>query len=151
MTTPKAGREMDAQVAEKVMGATWRDSDSVDRAVCTMRKMCGRPKRALVLAGRVMCWQSVSGAMLIPDDGPHDTLPHYSTDIAAAWLVVEKLRADGWDFNFDHDVGRSAHALFTRRPILSDCLFEQYADTAPLAICKAALAACAPLVHGSGT
>lgn len=67
-----------------------------------------------------------------------DVLPHYSTDIAAAWLVVEKLRADGCDFdmrivatwtaNFGLDMG-----------LLS---FSADAETAPLAICLAALLAC---------
>jgi hypothetical protein len=71
-------------------------------------------------------------------------LPHYSTDIAAAWQVVEKmrmmwgevaLRTDGyrwefdgyrWGFGWEGDEGIWGHAT---------------ADTAPEAICFAALEA----------
>jgi hypothetical protein len=92
----RAGREMDALVAEKVMGATWSESDRVARAACTMRGMLGTPKQTLRLSDRVLCWRSVSGAILAPDDGPSDNLPHYSTDIVAAWLVLDKLAGPGF-------------------------------------------------------
>jgi hypothetical protein len=88
--------------------------------------------------------------LLVPDDGSiypdprytswwwgrdiHELVPHYSTDIAAAWLVVEKLapnmdfymeiatKDDGWFVMFGDDLDKA-------------CI----ADTAPLAICRAAL------------
>lgn len=68
--------------------------------------------------------------------------PHYSTDIAAAWLVVEAMEARG-----------SALELVDRIHLSGTgerwwCCFKgkmwgqpEKADTAPLAICRAALAA----------
>lgn len=67
-----AGRELDALVAKKVMG--WRE----------------------VITG-VYC---ISGAAGVPPenaDGWWKTIPRYSTDIAAAWEVVEKLRGPNDD------------------------------------------------------
>ena len=70
-------------------------------------------------------------------------IPHYSTDIAAAWLVVEKMRlryrvdicayvATGW----------KAIDGVTVKVYSTDIEnFEVNADTAPLAICRAALKA----------
>jgi hypothetical protein len=62
-----AGRELDALVAEKVMG--WR-----------CRGLHPIHECPVFATGRA------------------DTLaPHFSTDIAAAWQVVEKMGADGWN------------------------------------------------------
>jgi len=89
----KAGRELDALIAERVMGEMWGVGPNLE-----------------------------------------DTLPHYSTQIADAWLVVEKMRpyfeiycdGGGWVARFGWaDAGTLA----------------AYADTAPLAICLAALKA----------
>jgi hypothetical protein len=77
-------------------------------------------------------WLFVDGARLAP---------HYSTEITAAWLVVEHLltiipqedihmehlAGGGWKVGSCHEVGQ-----------LTDWV---EADTAPLAICRAALAA----------
>ena len=68
-------------------------------------------------------------------------LPHYSTQIADAWLVVEKLQFEftetvvGW-----HEIQKWYCALDGH---LHDLDKEHcaYADTAPLAICLAALKA----------
>jgi hypothetical protein len=101
------GRELDALVAEKVMG----------------------------------CLSGVS----VLDDGRHclwinrhwvDLLP-YSTDIAAAWEVVEKLTRSGWYFEL-----RAPNYLASFfRGIDSHCESIE-APTAPHAICLAALKAC---------
>lgn len=75
-------------------------------------------------------------------------IPAYSTDIAAAWEVVEKLRerriflsVDAhWDrFDVDAAIGPSlvVAADFWERAFAT-------ADTAPLAICRAALRATTP-------
>lgn len=98
----KAGRELDALVAEKVMG--W----NCELRECHTRKVL----------------HSEYG-------GP----PHYSTDIADAWLVVEKIDqqvtvtkcADGWLVTIDD--------YFCHGGV------EIMAGTAPLAICLAALKA----------
>ena len=51
----KAGRELDALIAERVMGEMWGVGPNLE-----------------------------------------DTLPHFSTQIADAWLVVDKLGEMGW-------------------------------------------------------
>lgn len=66
--------------------------------------------------------------------------PRFSTQMAAAWRIVEAMRLSGYDFEltyenrtwecwFPHAVYDAGHAL---------------ADTAPLAICRACLKALAP-------
>lgn len=63
-----------------------------------------------------------------------------STDIADAWLVVERMRELGFQFNFyDASPPACPHASFTivgQQTAGAD----RFADTAPEAICKAALA-----------
>lgn len=63
---------------------------------------------------------------------------HYSTDISAAWEVVEKLEGRFiWDFN-SHKNWRVRLATYDRKDWR---LVEGEAATAPLAICLAALKA----------
>ena len=75
----KAGRNLDALVARMVVGWTWDDVSAWAP---------GRSRYARNLPGRE--WEF---------------LPHYSTDIAAAWEVVERLRSrgisSGHGFNWD--------------------------------------------------
>jgi len=69
--------------------------------------------------------------------------PPYSTDIAAAWELVEKLHSDGWDW----DVGTEEVTFWNRLPE-NDPLYccatvvpHPYGKNIPLAICRAALKA----------
>jgi hypothetical protein len=55
---------------------------------------------------------------------------HYSTDISAAWEVVEKMQGDFWKLEF---IGGSYRARFINSKL------HQWELTAPLAICRAAL------------
>ncbi len=73
-------------------------------------------------------------------------LPAYSTDIAAAWLVVEELRARGiWLEELSGRYETSYRAGFSWRDPERGVRYQQaMADTAPLAICRAALEA----LHG---
>lgn len=83
---------------------------------------------------------------LIGNQGADERIPApYSTDIAAAFLVVEKLRADGWRFSLDDSGadGQTWEAWFCR-----DWDGESWAVTVcekaasmEHAICLAALAA----------
>ena len=82
-----AGRELDALVAEKVMGFQWVD------------EWQGLPGPYLVsphpyLAG----WRRDDGGITAHLDGvtPDVVLPNYSTDIAAAMELFPKLRERGW-------------------------------------------------------
>lgn len=116
------GRELDALVAEKVMGLEpWPEQDS--------RWEC-KAFRAPIIP------QGVEPKPCAP--------PNYSTGIAAAWEVVEKLVA------LDYRVRVTAYRDNSYGVTLSfplsagkrDGLFE--AETAPHAICLAALKAIAP-------
>jgi hypothetical protein len=119
-----AGRELDALVAEKVMG--WTDINGNAAAVG-----CGLNHNKL--------WTRV---------------PDYSTDIAAAWQVVEKLVAEGrsWTFGACKPGKRSAedinqgHMHGYHAGVKTDHygvvpFYWNYKDTMPLAICHAALKA----------
>lgn len=110
-----AGRELDALIAEQVMGGNW---SSIDYA-------------------------------------PYiENLPHYSTDIAAAWQVVERMQ----ELRYSLVIGTNACARSQNgakfyegwRGLGQSIIdaeetegFLAVAETVPLAICKAALLAIA--------
>ncbi len=73
-------------------------------------------------------------------------LPHYSTDIAAAWLVVGALRARGmWLEELSGRYEGHYRAGFAWRDPERGLLYRQAMEgTAPLAICRAALEALNP-------
>jgi hypothetical protein len=119
----KAGRELGALVAEKVMGRSGDVERKVLRDVQT-----GMPTY-------VERWG----------------VPAYSTDIAAAWEVVEKLQAAN---PFWETAGNESFMAFYLAPALDvtkgrvdwaanfgDDRTLAYGTTAPLAICLAALKA----------
>lgn len=122
----KAGRELDALIAEKVMG--WEAvNDELEIA-----KREGNPD--LVDSQRWhrrKVWFKGNEKMACEECG---TLPAYSTDIAAAWEVVEK--ADLWSLYGSIGDGpyRACIQFEDREGLMT-------ADTAPLAICLAALKA----------
>lgn len=67
-----------------------------------------------------------------------------STDISAAWEVVEKMIGDGYNFSAAQSAanGHHPHAIFTNAKDEEDRDNEwQFEDTFPLAICRAALLA----------
>lgn len=117
-----AGRELDVLVAEKVF--KWHNIQSL----------------AMLMDDGLMGWDMCGN---YPDSPPYEAshrIPRYSTSIAAAWEVMEKLAKDGLVLSLERgDKWRSAF----RKNLPS--YFEQMeyvvADTAPLAICLAALKA----------
>jgi len=109
------GRELDAAVAEHVMGWTnviYSDITAAPKGV--------RP------------------------DGLPDAVPHYSEDIAAAWQVVERLTAMGYQFElafvprYEPEPWLALFFVPPRRPAPASSAF---AATAAEAICRAALLA----------
>ena len=122
----EAGRGLDALVAEKVMGAQVSDND---------------PLRG---KGQPYCYWP---------DGRQGPPPRYSTDIAAAFEIVEKLRESdhwccldlhsnysyAWEFILRVDEDHDPEAPHGGRKVSARGI----AETAPLAICKAALKAVA--------
>lgn len=118
-----AGRECDALIAEKVMGYTLSDLS-----------LLAYPKYKL--------FDIESGEF----SGYVKEVPHYSTDIAAALPIAEKLKIslicseDGWYAVVTEDVVHTCN----REPNVAKEVHGKYwalADTIPLAICRAALKA----------
>ena len=119
-----AGREMDALVAEKVM-QHWVKRD-------------------------VLMWQEGRERKEEYSEG-FTTLAHYSTDIADAWTVVERMVNNGycpgllfddnghWALAFD---GAQSLSIGDEPDDVSTSFFvgkDLWCDTAPLAICRAVL------------
>jgi hypothetical protein len=129
-----AGREMNALIAEKVTG--WKAIHAEYKCNGEYFFRCD----ACGGYGHGNCYGNGDGAIQIKcgeytvccDEAE---MPAYSTDISAAWEVVEKMKADGWEFYFEWK--DEPWALFEN----DECLLDKYADadTVPLAICKAAL------------
>jgi hypothetical protein len=77
--------------------------------------------------------------------GYHDKFPAYSTQITAAWLVVEKVREQAWWFDLREvndyaTTERWWKATFERDSGDPDDGYAcEFAHFAPLAICRAAL------------
>lgn len=121
MNDQLAGRALDALVAEKVMG--WNLAD----------------RRRLRWGEGPDCW--ITG----DDEAPTRQWFAPSIDIASAWKVVEKLDAFGGGGVLYLYLSRDAEdgwaARFYAWGASESCQAEwSKADTAPLAICRAALA-----------
>lgn len=104
----KPGRALDKLVAEKVFGKTVRELE------------LEKPR-------------FLGDKLMEVDDTTFKQLPHYSTDIAAAWLVIEKFP----DYQLDRFGGKH-RATFESE---THSLYEGESHTAPHAICIAALRA----------
>lgn len=104
----EAGRELDALVAEKVMGLTPVE------------------------------WSGWEGdlSLVYGDQETGGIVPRYSTDIGAAWEVVEKLKQDRTVHLWSVPSGYMVQMTGVNAKMLE--VIGQ-ADTAPLAICRAAL------------
>jgi hypothetical protein len=149
-----AGRELDALIAEKVFGVC------AHKPVRWTREEVIARERAEFLEEYGMeappTWVGDADIELSGDYPPYKcakcgdarvnsrliTKP-YSTDIAAAWLVLEKLAVDKWWPELrrlvDWDNVEKWYAACNRRPHV----WSATAATAPLAICRAALEAIA--------
>lgn len=120
----KAGRELDALVAEKVMGWCWIENDVGQESLQPPIE-----EYAYLSRNHPVFWAD--------DKGYTEIMPKYSTNIADAWQVVEKLRETHWiqvevgTLNIC-DIGEYGKGCST---------IQEVADTIPLAICLAALKA----------
>ena len=127
-----AGRELDALVAEKVMGYRWREV-----------RAKGSTNTVPVWEGSAYRWPDgvYDARELAARGGP----PVFSTSIAAAWQVVEKMREHpnvllhtlhlvAYPYN-------RAYAAFAGLPDDGDFVEANGDHSVPLAICRAALRA----------
>jgi hypothetical protein len=149
----KAGRELDALVAERVMGlipcAQWR---SVNFGSGGGPTMMSHSEKDSPHPGQ-QCYPAVPGL-----DHPYNKPASYSTDIAAAWQVVERMRELGFRCMLEllvsagtigppwHVNPEVASASFRRvggEASLDEALHKNWwyskAETMPLAICIAVL------------
>lgn len=117
-----------------------------------------KPSRELdaKVAKHIMGYECVCDE--IPIDCPihahndRDTLRPYSTDVAAAWRVIIKMRELGFGFTISDNANRHAGHIDCRFWRLNDDMRRGIAieDKAPIAICLAALKAAGVEVE-SGT
>lgn len=136
-TQLKAGRELDALIAERVMDECpwqiWFSRDSVLR--CTdingISYFCANKEQAeSYIKDFPVDWNAV---LMEPQ------CKEYSSDISAAWEVVEKMRHLGWSFDLNL---MARYTVVFRQNYLKDTdRFSSKEDTAPHAICLAALKA----------
>lgn len=136
--TMPAGAEVNALVAERVMG--WQGVHIQHDLLGYVTGVYGYPPCPPVR---------------VPSDEPYKTkistispysaaVPSYSTAIAAAWLVVEKLRDS--DQLESIALGNWEDSRWTKWVVTLRCFADDQdgrGETAPLAICRAALKAAA--------
>lgn len=115
-------RELDAEVHSRVMGIQW------DATRC---RVCGWPLDA---GEEVFCLPGDCAQRPAPVRRA-DEPAHYSTDIAAAWLVAETFIAAGGAAWLEGDGHTGYHAGCTT----GAGRFEAHADSPAVAICRAAL------------
>ena len=110
-------------------------------------KMEAGPEMNALVAERVMGWQKIRDPLApkgttnryryVDKDwlGNDRRLPKFSTDISPAWLVVEKMLEKHEAFHLEYIPDKQWYAMFWFATYFTS------ADTAPLAICRAALKA----------
>lgn len=106
------GRELDALIAEKVLGWSWDEKTAISPS----------GSRNAVKAGDPFWW-----------------LPEYSIDIAAAWEVVEKMKQLDFNFTLQNDSFISGWEAAFSKANSHTVWFRE--ESAPHAICLAALQA----------
>lgn len=130
-------RKIDAMVAERVMGwssvGIW-DSYHKNEAGEHVRDE-PQPDSSYVGVGPNMIAEFKAGIR----DATFGVIPAYSTDIAAAWEVIEKMRAKGWGYELFSMAGSTQHEATFGHP--SDRTKDAAAETdsMPLSVCLAAL------------
>ena len=120
-----AGREMDALVAEKVIGWIWCAGPDTFKPGRPWRSWLSEPDT------RLPTWDGLTG---MPVDGLFDeesNVQHYSTDIAAAWLIVEKMQQQGHIHDFLWQFDAATPLEWCYLPAADFCLH----------VCRAALKA----------
>jgi hypothetical protein len=120
MTEWEAGLDLDAAIARRVFGAPERTPNA---------------------------WGYLEHGRQHVTKRPRPLYPPYSTDMAAAWRVVEHFAADGWNISLGKGHGTAEWFANLYHPDDHPNDYEADADTMPLAICRAALAA---LGHAEG-
>ena len=120
------GAEMDALVNVAIFGGT-----------CAR---CGKRPAPRIDVGVVYC--STDCATAISDyalDDYEQNRPRYSERIEAAWFIVEKLAADHAKVAISSRIGKWGCSIILHVGTSKEAQFFEYGNTAPEAICRAAL------------
>lgn len=124
----KTGRELDALIAEKVMGLSLAHMPDA------------RDSKSGVIVSEIS-----DSDVYFWDGRERDwsPIPNYSTDVAAAWEVVEKFKSKKIEFALIRDVSiwQASFQWNDSFPYHWDCIEWVDGETAPHAICLAALKA----------
>lgn len=122
MSTTMTDRELDALVAEKVKALAWYDI-----------------REAKTIYGD----QNFVALTYRDDMRGYYEIPHYSTDLAAAFQVVEKMEQKGWGFKLDLPSSSKIEVEFYLHVAHIRDWEEGHGwqATIPLSICHAALQA----------
>lgn len=127
-------RTLDCAVAEQVLGYIWATFDATFAARLHGPRFLLAPDDDNL--GTVYALQPDLTAPLNETlFAWNDTVPPYSTDIAAAWQVVDALLARGWYVSVSARPGEPADCTFSQT--FRHCISS--GKTAPAAICRAAL------------
>lgn len=139
------GRELDALMAEKVMGWDWYTVVGINVLLPPGHHY--RERSVLATVGKHGTEDDIDSMRFCSSrDGGYQMpiVPHYSTDIAAAWEVVEKLE-ELYCFSIrtvrdqsDNKYVAELSPLHSARYTVPDKTYYAYAATAPLAICLVA-------------
>jgi len=140
-----SGRALDTAVAEAVLGWIWYEGAA---GVYRLRDPQREDVAAMLTEG--MIWPTTER----PEPYRTDGVPPFSTDIGAAWQVVEHLRAQHWEVTLlcwaadipTQPVDHPYDCRFTGYVTpdgggLQTLVAHKRAATMPLAICRAALQA----------
>ena len=130
----QAGRDMDALIAEKIFDWIWCACPDSFKPGLPMRRWLSEPY------SNAPRWDGVTE---MPIEGLYrqeSNVLEYSTDIAAAWQVVEKLTCTTKQWFHLNQFSTGCNAIF-QNDAYDGYDAESDAETAPLAICRAALKA----------
>lgn len=135
-------RDLDARVAERVMRR------AVSRNVICVGEAGEVPDIAFTdsLSESVIPGRPTEIVSFEP-------VPHYSTRMADAWMVVEKFVEEGWEWSIAYEFPHGWRAALTTDAIddwVDDTLPFGQARDAPLAICSAALEARRAALRAAG-
>ena len=129
----KPGRELDALIAEKIMGWEFHNAYAGERYLF--------PPHLIEFVQSSISMKS--GLMEFVPPAP----PYYSTDIKDAWKVIEEMESRKFILRLQSPAYMSYRwtALFQNKCISDDDFIDRansfHFNTAPLAICNAALMA----------
>lgn len=131
---PEAGRELDALIAEKVMGWRWATVVNISMLFpqwfWESEQVESRP--ALYQVGKVGAKVDYDNYWLAKSSPHLPKVPPFSTDVESAISAFEHHFTE-WE------IERLANGMYVATAWIGDQKFEAKAKTLPLAVCRAAL------------